>query len=126
MPALTNNYQNCELLNLKYGSQGKGPFMVRQDATRPGSMTFKAERFLLRKDGVWVLNLAVFSKSEKEKEQFLFESAGEAIQLLAELRGEPIAETSLPEGTSIEQLQAAAQSTITGIWARMQNAQTET
>ncbi len=125
MAALTNNYQNCELLNLKYGSQGKGPFFVRQDGTPPGSMTFQAQRFLLRRDGIWVLNLAVFSLSEKEKEQFLFESTAEALQLLAELRGEPVVETAIPADTSLEQLSVAAQSTISGIWARMQNAQRE-
>ncbi len=122
MAALTNNYQNCELLNLKSGSGGRGPFIVRQEATAPGSTTFQQERFLLRKDGTWVINLAVFPLSEKEKEQFLFESAADAIQLLDELRGSPIVESALPSGTSAEQLKAAAQSTISGLWARMQNA----
>ncbi len=125
MATITNNYQNCELLNLKYGSGGRGPFVVRQDGTPPGSVTFQPERFLLRKDGAWVLNLAVFALSEKDKEQFLFESSAEAMQLLSELRGEPVVEAALPAGTSIEQLKSAAQSTISGIWARMQNATRE-
>lgn len=125
MATLTNNYQNCELLNLKYGSGGRGPFIVRQEGTPPNSVTFQSERFLLRKDGVWVINLAVFPLSEKDKEQFLFESSAEAMQLLAELRGDPIVEAALPAGTSVEQLKAAAQSTISGIWARMQNAKRE-
>ncbi|HSI65418.1 MAG TPA: hypothetical protein VLE43_19990 [Candidatus Saccharimonadia bacterium] len=125
MATLTNSYQNCELLNLRYGSGGRGPFIVRQDGTPPGSVTFQQERFLLRKDGTWVISLAVYPLSEKEKEQFLFESSAEAMQLLEELRGEPLVEAGLPKGISVEQLKAAAQSTITGIWARMQNAKRE-
>jgi hypothetical protein len=125
MAALTNDYQNCELLNLKYGSGGRGPFVVRQEGTPPGSVTFQPERFLLKKDGTWVINLAVFPLSEKDKEQFLFENAAEAMQLLAELRGDPLVDARLPSGTSVEQLKAAAQSTLTGIWARMQNATRE-
>lgn len=122
MATISNNYQNCELLNLAYGSGGRGPFILRQEGTPPGSMTFQPERFLLRKDGTWVVNLAVFPLSEKDKEQFLFESAAEAMQLLEELRGEPMVESALPAGTSAEQLKAAAQSTLSGIWARMQSA----
>jgi hypothetical protein len=125
MATLTNSYQNCELLNLKYGSGGRGPFIVRQEGTAPGSMTFQTERFLLRKDGTWVINLAVFTLSDKDKEQFLFESTAEAMQLLEELRGEPNVEAALPAGASVEQLKAAAQSTISGIWARMQGAKRE-
>jgi hypothetical protein len=125
MATLTNNYQSCELLNLKYGSGGRGPFIIRQEGTPPGSITLQSERFLLRKDGTWVINLAVFPLSEKDKEQFLFENASEAVQLLEELRGEPMVEAALPSGTSVEQLKAAAQSTITGLWARMQTAKRE-
>jgi hypothetical protein len=125
MATITNHYQNCELLNLKYGPGGRGPFIVRQEGTPPGSTTFQPERFLLRKDGVWVLNLAVFALTEKEKEQFVFESSAEAMQLLDELRGEPIVESALPAGSSIEQLKSAAQSSISGLWARMQNAKSE-
>lgn len=122
MATITNNYQNCELLNLKFGPGGRGPFIVRQEGTPPGSMTFQNENFLLRKDGTWVINLAVFPLSEKDKEQFLFDSSAEAMQLLEELRGEPMVEAALPSGISVEQLKAAAHSSITGLWARMQNA----
>ena len=124
MATISNSYQHCELLNLRFGPGGRGPFIVRQEGTPPGTTTFQTERFLLRKDGTWVVNLAVFPLSEKDKEQFLFESSAEAMQLLEELRGQPMVEASLPTGVSVEQLKAAAQSTISGIWARMQNART--
>ena len=54
MAALTNSYHNCELLNLGHGPNGRGPFVIRQEGTPPGSMTFQPDRFLLRKDGTWV------------------------------------------------------------------------
>ena len=122
MAAISNNYNQCQLLNLGYGPGGRGPFIVRQDGTPPGSTTFGTERFLLRKDGTWVLNLAVFALPEKEKEQFLYNTSAEAIQLLDGLRGEPLVETGLPQGTSVEALKAAAQSTITGLWGRIREA----
>jgi hypothetical protein len=122
MPALSNNYQNCELLNLAYGPNGRGPFVVRQEGSPPGSLTFDQDRYLLRKDGTWVLNLAVFVLPEKEKEQFLFETSAEALDALKGLAGEPMVETGLPKGKSKEEIKAAAQSTITGIWGRMRDA----
>ncbi|WP_050028739.1 hypothetical protein [Verrucomicrobium sp. BvORR034] len=122
MATLTNSYHNCEILNLGYGPGGRGPFIVRQEASAPGSMTLQLDRFLLRKDGTWVLNLAVFALTEKEKEDFLYENTGAVVALLSELAGDPLVDTSLPEGTSIEKLKAAAQSTITGLWGKISRA----
>lgn len=122
MATLTNSYHNCEILNLGYGPGGRGPFIVRQEASAPGSMTLQLDRFLLRKDGTWVLNLAVFALTEKEKEDFLYENTGVVVALLSELAGDPLVDTSLPEGTSIEKLKAAAQSTITGLWGKISRA----
>ncbi|MEZ0276807.1 MAG: hypothetical protein ACAH88_18000 [Roseimicrobium sp.] len=122
MPALTNNYQSCELLNLGYGPGGRGPFLIRQEGSTPGSTTFQQERFLLRKDGTWVINLAVFTLSEKEQAQFLYDSSADALSVLDSLRGDPVVESAIPEGKSMEELRAAAQTTITGLWGRIQNA----
>lgn len=122
MPALTNSYHNCELLNLGHGPNGRGPFVIRQEGTPPGSMTFQPDVFLLRKDGAWVLNLAVFALPEKDKEQFLFTTSAEAMVLLDSLTGDPVVEAGLPPGKSLEELKAAAQATITGLWCRMRDA----
>ena len=122
MPALTNNYQSCELLNLGYGPGGRGPFLIRQEGSAPGSTTFQQERFLLRKDGTWVINLAVFTLSEKEQAQFLYDSSADALSVLDSLRGDPVVESAIPEGKSMEELRAAAQTTISGLWGRIQNA----
>jgi hypothetical protein len=123
MAKLTNSYDNCTLLNLAYGPNGRGPFVIRQDGYVPGSETFKENRYLLRKDGAWVLNLAAFMLPEKEKEQFIFTSSAEAMTLLQGLASDPIVEGDLPEGRSREEIEVAAQSTITGLWGRIRAAQ---
>jgi len=122
MAALTNHYQNCQLLNLGLGPKGRGPFVVRQEGTPPGSATFEVDSYLLRKDGTWVINLAVFALPDKEKEQFFFPTSGEAIQLLDRLTGEPRVESDLPKGKSVAELKSAAQATISGLWGRIRDA----
>src|SRR5688572_19010634 len=122
MPTISNNYQACELLNLGSNAGGRGPFIVRQVGSPPGSMTFEQDRFLLRKDGTWVLNLAVFVLPEKEKNEFLFGTSAGALGVLNALSGEPVVEAKMPEGKSREEIKAAAQSTLTGIWGQMQSA----
>ena len=122
MPTLTNHFRSCDLLNLGYGPGGRGPFVVRQEGSAPGSMTLRQERFLLRKDGTWVINLAVFALSEKDKEQFLFATSAEAMTLLGELSGIPVVDDTLPSDRSPEDLAAAAETTLTGIWGRVRGA----
>jgi hypothetical protein len=122
MPTISNNYQACELLNLASNAGGRGPFVVRQVGSPPGSVTFEQDRYLLRKDGTWVINLAVFALSEKEKGEFLFPTSAEALSVLNGLSGEPVVQTRLPEGKSREELKAAAQNTLTGIWGQMHSA----
>ena len=122
MATLTNHYVSCKLLNLGYGPKGRGPFVVRQEGTPPGSTTFEVDPFLLRKDGTWVINLAVFALSDKEKEEFFFPTSAEAIALLEGLVGDPVVESALPSGKSRAELKNAAQSTITGLWAKIREA----
>lgn len=122
MATLTNNYNNCQLLNLGYAPGGRGPFIVRQEASVPGSMTFDREAFLLRKDGTWVLNLAVFVLPDKDKEQFFFGSTAEVMELLQGLVGDAKFEAGLPAGKSVAELKTAAQSTLTGLWGKIREA----
>lgn len=122
MGKLSNHYEKCELLNLGYGPKGRGPFLIRQDAYLPASESLKEDRFLLRKDGTWVLNLAVFVLPEKEKEQFLYESRAEAVKMLQGLPFDPVAEDSLPADKSRAELARAAESAISGMWGRIRAA----
>ena len=64
MRILTNAYQDCELLNLGFNKNGRGPYVIRQDGIPPDSLEAQEDRFLLRKDGTWVLNITVYTLSE--------------------------------------------------------------
>ena len=88
MRILTNDYKDCELLNLGTNKNGHGPYVIRQDGVPPGSSSSQEDSFLLRKDGTWVLNITAFTLPEKEQEQqFVFQSAAELYATIQELGG---------------------------------------
>ena len=119
MRILTNAYQDCELLNLGFNKNGRGPYVIRQDGIPPGS---QEDRFLLRKDGTWVLNITVYTLSEKEQEQFIFQDAAELYATVEKLYGKPVVEAALPPGKSRAELLAAINTTISKVWSRMREA----
>ena len=119
MRVLTNDYKDCELLNLGTNSNGHGPYVVRQDGVRPGSSRSQEDRFLLRKDGTWVLNVTAFTLPEKEQEQFVFQNAAELYATVQELDGEPVVEDALPPGKSRAELNAAIETTISRVWSQI-------
>ena len=55
----------------------------------------KKTAFWLRKDGTWVLNIAVYTLSEKEQEQFIFQDAAELYATVEKLYGKPVVEAEL-------------------------------
>jgi hypothetical protein len=123
MRTITNNLADCELLNLETGTKGRGPFVIRQDGIAPGSMDQQVHRFLLRKDGTWVNSFAVYMLPEAEQQaQFTFESVAEIYALANTLVGKPKVEAGLPEGKSRSELLAAAESSISRVWSRIQSA----
>ena len=123
MGLLTNNIAACEILNLETGTNRRGPYVVRQDGVAPRGTSVRSYRFLLRKDGVWVNNLAVFVLPEEEQEaQFTFASMAEVHALAGRLGGTPRAEAALPEGKSQEELLDAAKSTTSRVWKQIQSA----
>jgi hypothetical protein len=71
MRILTNDYNDCQLLNLGTDKNGHGPYVIRQDGVPSGSSSSQEDSFLLRKDGTWVLNITAFTLPEKEQEQQL-------------------------------------------------------
>jgi hypothetical protein len=85
-------------------------------------MTLKQDIFLLRNDGVWVLNVAVFSLSEQEQQRSLYQTSADVIKALESLRGEPVVEDKLPEGVSREEALAGAESTASRILSGLRNA----
>ena len=111
MATITNDYTRCELLNLGSAPNGRGPFIIRQTGSPPDSMTLQQDPYLLRKDGVWVINLAVFSLSEEDQSKFLYSNSVEAITALNNLLGKPLVESHLPVGVTREQALAGAETT---------------
>jgi hypothetical protein len=122
MPAISNDYARCEMLNLGSGPGGRGPFAIRQEGSAPGSMTLQQERFLLRHDGVWVLNLTVLSMTEKEQEKFLYPTSTEVMQALEKLTGDPVVDDRLPEGKSKAEVLAGIESSSSRILSGLRNA----
>jgi len=118
MRVLTNDYRDFELLNLGYQPDGRGPYVVQQEGIPPASVANEEDGFLLRKDGVWVLNLAVFALPEEEQAQFVFEEIADVFATVDKLVGLPAVEDQLPAGKTPGQLMAALQSTQDRLWRR--------
>jgi hypothetical protein len=123
MRTLTNDYNDCELLNLGYNPNGHGPYVVRQDGAAPGSLRTQEDRFYLRKDGTWVLNVTALTLPEKEQEQFIFQNAAELYATVEDLGGgKPVVEDALPPGKNRAELEAAIETTISKVCSRIREA----
>ncbi|MFN0127253.1 MAG: hypothetical protein ACKV19_11275 [Verrucomicrobiales bacterium] len=126
MPAIANYPDRCELLNLGYGPQGRGPFIIRQVGNVPGSMDLAQNPYFLRKDGVWVLNLAIIALPEADQEVVLYPTMVEAMARLGALAGgDPVIEATLPAGRSLQELQSAAEDTANRLIAHLRRARRE-
>lgn len=107
MAALSNDPARCEVMNLGYGPQGHGPYLVRQEGYEPDSSTFKPQRFVLQKDGRWLLNLAFVMLPEPEQEKQLFHSLTDVLLFLDGLSDKPVqADGKLPPGTNADEIMA--------------------
>jgi hypothetical protein len=123
MRILTNDYRDCELLNLGTNPNGHGPYVIRQDGVPPGSSSSQEDRFLLRKDGTWVLDVTAFTLPEEEGEQqFVFRNAAELYATVQELGGNPVVEDKLPPGKSRAELTTAVETTISRVWSQIKEA----
>jgi hypothetical protein len=124
MATLTNFADHCDLLNLGFGPGGKGPYVLRQSGSPPGSMTLQQDSYLLRKDGTWVLNLTVFSLPEKDvNENFLFRDFPELFSVIGDLGSKPLViEDKLPTDKSRAEILAALQTTASNLLSRIRDA----
>lgn len=126
MPAIANYPDRVELLNLGYGPGGKGPYVLRQEGNEPGSLDLRQNVYLLRKDGVWVLNVAIFALPEAEQEVVIYPTVVEAMKMLTSLSGGvPVIESTLPAGRTLEEMQAATDSTASRLLSRLRQAKRE-
>ena len=123
MPVITNDYNRCEMLNLGSAPGGRGPFAIRQLGFPPGSMTLKEESFLLREDGVWVLNLTVFTLPNSEQKQFLYQTSTDVMKALENLPPNVTVHDKLPEGMSRAEVLAAAENVASKLLGGLRNAQ---
>lgn len=111
MPSLTNDPTRCEVMNLGWAEGGHGPYLIRQEGYAPGGTNFRPQRFLLQKDGRWLLNLAFVMLPEKEQEAQLFRSLKEVAVFLDDLSARPVkAEAGLPAGATMEEIEARFES----------------
>jgi hypothetical protein len=107
MPALSNDPDRCELLNLGWGAGGHGPYLVRQEGHVPGTGDFHNDFFILQQDGRWLINLAFVMLPEAEQEKQLFHSPAEVIQCLDELRVKSVqADAEIPPGATSGEVMA--------------------
>lgn len=111
MPALTNDPARCEVMNLGWGPRGHGPYLVRQEGYVPGGNDLRPQRFILQKEGRWLLNLAFVLLPEAEQERQLFHTLTEVLMCLDGLSGRPVrAEAALPPGISEAEILAQFES----------------
>jgi hypothetical protein len=122
MPSLSNDYKRCELFNLASAPNGRGPFFIRQLGTSPGNLSINNDPYFLRKDGVWVLNLRVFSLSEGEQSEFIYATTTEVMQMLDGLEGPPVIEDQVPDGVTRQELISKAEVTLSRMVTAMKNA----
>lgn len=125
MATLTNFADHCDLLNLGSAGGTRGPYALRQMGSAPGSMTLQQDPYLLRKDGVWVLNLNVFSLPEKEiSEKFLYRDIPELFAVIEDLAGKPlVVDDKLPAGKSREEILTAIRTAASSLISRIREAQ---
>lgn len=125
MPTLSNFVDQCDLLNLGSAPGGRGPYILRQIGSAPGSTTLQQDPFFLRKDGVWVLNLSVFCLPEKEvQENFFFRDIPELFGAIDDLAGKPlVADDKLPADKSKEEILASLRTVASNLIARIRDAQ---
>jgi hypothetical protein len=86
MRILTNDYNDCELLNLATNKNGQGPYVIRQDGVPPGELKLARRSLFTPKDGTWVLNITAFTP--RKEQQFIFQNAAELYATVQELGGE--------------------------------------
>lgn len=107
MPLLCNDAAHCEVMNLAWAPGGHGPYLVRQEGYLPDSTDFRPQRFLLQKDGRWLLNLAFVMLPEAGQEAQLFHSLTDVLVLLDQIAGQPVkADAALPPGTNADEVMA--------------------
>jgi len=88
MQSLTNYYGDCTLINLEPSTPG-GPYVIVQKALDPQASELREELFFLRRDGVWVEEIARTTLPDEDRFAVVFERLDEVIETLEGLNGTP-------------------------------------
>ena len=88
MRFLTNDFKDCQLIKLD-PADAHSPFIVAQEGVAPNDSSCKTRMYYLQRDGLWINEVARSTRPDSEIGEIVFETPGEAIQLLAKLFGKP-------------------------------------
>ncbi|HSI11241.1 MAG TPA: hypothetical protein VK961_04325 [Chthoniobacter sp.] len=89
MRNLTNDYKDCQLIKLDPSERGS-PLIVAQEGCAPDDPRCRSLLFYLQRDGKWINEIARSTRPDTECGDIVFETAAEALRLLAGLSGRPI------------------------------------
>lgn len=87
--ALSNNYDDCEVLNLEPDDPRHGPFVVTQNAVDTEDPQQRENMYLLRRDGAWIEYATHALTPESERVPIAFDGLVEIIRLMEELPRQP-------------------------------------
>jgi hypothetical protein len=90
MPALINSYLHCQLVDIGAGEGRHGPFIITQAGFDPEDLYMSESVFYLRRDGLWIDEIAQISRPDEERMLILYEDAEEAAKALKFLGGTPL------------------------------------
>ena len=89
MRYLTNDFQDCRLIRLD-PAESRSPVVVLQEGCAPNDNTCKTKMFYLQRDGKWIDEIARSTRPDGEAGDIIFDTPGEAMQLLSGLLGKPM------------------------------------
>lgn len=92
MPALANDYRLCHLYNIDAYDREDGPFIIAQEACDPADELMVTTVFLLRRDGIWIDEMAQALIPEERKFLVFYDSSKEAALALERLVGPVVIE----------------------------------
>ncbi len=86
---LTNNYKDCQIIKLDR-REPQSPVVVAQEGCAPDDPLARTRLFYLQRDGRWINEIAQSTRPDNEAGDIVFESPGDALQLLSGLFGKPV------------------------------------
>ena len=126
MKKLTNSHHDFHMINLSWGSGGKGPYLVRQVGYVPSDETLTDKPFMLQKDGSWILTYHIACLPEDEQEKRLFSSIDEMFAVIDQIGiQEVVVIDCLPEGVTDEEALRRYKSSMTRMLQRMRESKAE-